>query len=38
VIIPEQDLSAARLALVEATRITLKNGLGLLGINAPERM
>lgn len=38
VIIPEKDLSAARLVLVEATRITLKNGLGLLGINAPERM
>lgn len=38
VIVPEKDLSAARLVLVEATRITLKNGLGLLGINAPERM
>jgi arginyl-tRNA synthetase len=38
VIIPEQDLSAARLVLVEATRIALKNGLGLLAINAPERM
>ncbi|MFX4262688.1 arginine--tRNA ligase [Pelotomaculum propionicicum] len=38
VIIPEQALSAARLVLVEATRITLKNGLGLLSINAPERM
>ncbi|MDD2554176.1 MAG: arginine--tRNA ligase, partial [Desulfotomaculaceae bacterium] len=38
VIIPEKDISAARLVLVEATRITLKNGLGLLGINAPERM
>ncbi|MBP7331101.1 MAG: Arginine--tRNA ligase [Firmicutes bacterium ADurb.Bin373] len=38
VIIPEKDISAARLVLVEATRITLKNGLALLGINAPERM
>ena len=38
VITPEQDLSAARLVLVEATRITLENGLGLLAINAPERM
>lgn len=38
VIIPERDLSAARLVLVEATRITLKNGLALLSINAPERM
>jgi arginyl-tRNA synthetase len=38
VITPDRDLSAARLVLVEATRITLKNGLGLLAINAPERM
>ena len=38
VIIPEKDISAARLVLVEATRITLKNGLGLIGIRAPERM
>lgn len=38
VITPDQDLSAARLVLVEATRITLENGLGLLAINAPERM
>ncbi|MCO5224440.1 MAG: DALR anticodon-binding domain-containing protein [Thermomicrobiales bacterium] len=28
----------ARLALVTATRITLKNGLTLLGIAAPEQM
>jgi arginyl-tRNA synthetase len=32
------DLQAARLALVGAVRITLANGLGLLGIQAPERM
>ncbi|MGH2429880.1 MAG: arginine--tRNA ligase [Candidatus Limnocylindria bacterium] len=31
-------LSAARLALVDATRLTLANGLGLLGIAAPESM
>ncbi|MES2209232.1 MAG: arginine--tRNA ligase [Chloroflexota bacterium] len=30
--------SAARLALVDATRITLANALGLLGISAPDTM
>ena len=30
--------SAARLALVEATRVTLAAALGLLGISAPESM
>lgn len=38
VITAEQDLSEARLVLVDATRITLKNALGLLGLTAPERM
>ncbi|MFA4884283.1 MAG: arginine--tRNA ligase [Desulfotomaculaceae bacterium] len=38
VITTEQDLSDARLVLVNATRITLKNALGLLGLTAPERM
>ncbi len=32
------ERSAARLALAEATRITLANALGLLGISAPESM
>jgi arginyl-tRNA synthetase len=32
------DLTRARLWLVEATRIVLANGLGLLGVTAPERM
>ncbi len=32
------DLHRARLWLVEATRVVLANGLGLLGVNAPERM
>ena len=32
------DLSAGRLALVAATRTTLANALGLLGISAPESM
>ncbi len=31
-------LSAQRLALVNAARIVFKNGLGLLGISAPEKM
>ncbi len=32
------DLSAQRLALIEATRIVLSNGLTLLGISRPEQM
>lgn len=32
------QLSKERLALVEATRITLKNALDLIGVSAPERM
>jgi len=32
------DLHRARLTLVAATRIVLANGLGLLGVSAPERM
>ena len=35
---PAPQLSQARLWLVEATRIVLANGLGLLGVTAPERM
>ncbi len=38
VITTEQVLTEARLVLVNATRITLKNALGLLGLTAPERM
>jgi arginyl-tRNA synthetase len=34
----EPERSAARLALVEAARITLANALGLLGIAAPDSM
>jgi arginyl-tRNA synthetase len=34
----ERERSAGRLALVTATRITLANALGLLGISAPESM
>jgi arginyl-tRNA synthetase len=35
---PATDLTRARLWLVDATRIVLSNGLGLLGVSAPERM
>ena len=34
----DADVRAARLALTDATRQTLKNGLNLLGLTAPERM
>jgi arginyl-tRNA synthetase len=32
------DLHRARLVLVDATRVVLANGLGLLGVTAPDRM
>ena len=35
---PVTDLTRARLWLVEAARTVLANGLGLLGVSAPERM
>jgi len=38
VVSEDRDLTAARLALAEAVRTTLANGLGLLGLRAPERM
>jgi arginyl-tRNA synthetase len=38
VIQSEEPLRTARMALVDATRQTLKNGLGLLGIEAPSEM
>lgn len=34
----DQLLTEARLALIEATKITLKNTLDLLGVNAPDKM
>lgn len=34
----DEAVRAARLALTDATRQTLKNGLNLLGLTAPERM
>ena len=39
VVMPEEPtLSAARLKLVKAAKITLANTLRLMGMNAPERM
>jgi arginyl-tRNA synthetase len=35
---PATELTDARLWLCEATRVVLENGLGLLGVSAPERM
>jgi arginyl-tRNA synthetase len=35
---PATPLTDARLWLCEATRVVLENGLGLLGVTAPERM
>jgi len=34
----EKNLAEARIALAEATKIVLKNGLSILSVNAPERM
>ena len=38
IVSPDLILSRARLRLVDAVRIVIANGLGLLGISAPERM
>ena len=38
VLTDDQALTAARLVLVNATRITLRNVLTMLGVSAPERM
>jgi arginyl-tRNA synthetase len=38
VVSEDRELSLARLALVTTVRIALANGLGLLGIDAPEQM
>ena len=35
---PVTDLTRARLWLVEASRVVFANGLGLLGVSAPDRM
>jgi arginyl-tRNA synthetase len=38
VVVPEQDLSQARLSLCLATKTVLANGFKILGISAPEKM
>lgn len=38
IITADRELSRARLFLAEGLRIVIRNGLGLLGINAPEKM
>lgn len=38
VITEDKQLSEARMRLIDAVRLTLKNGLTILGINAPESM
>jgi arginyl-tRNA synthetase len=38
VLVEEMGLRGARLALLAATRQVLRNGLGLIGVSAPERM
>lgn len=38
VVMDDKDLSVARLTLIEATKIVFANGLGFLGISAPEQM
>ena len=37
-LVENEDEKLARLSLIRATQIVLKNGLGLLGVNAPEKM
>jgi arginyl-tRNA synthetase len=37
-LVPERELRAARLALIEATRQVIAGGLALLGVSAPEAM
>jgi arginyl-tRNA synthetase len=38
VLSPEVDLTGARLALIRAVKVTLANGLAILGVSSPERM
>jgi arginyl-tRNA synthetase len=38
IITEDKDRSSAYLALCDAVRVTLRNGLGILGVSAPERM
>lgn len=38
VIVEDRRLSQARLYLVSAAKVVVSNALGLLGVNAPEKM
>jgi arginyl-tRNA synthetase len=38
ILVPEAPTRLARIALIVATRQVLRNGLGLLGVSAPEKM
>jgi arginyl-tRNA synthetase len=38
VLVEEEDLRSRRLALCSATKTVLRTGLGLLGVEAPEKM
>lgn len=38
VIVDEEEIARARLCLVEALMVTIKNALSLLGVSAPEKM
>lgn len=38
VLVPEDDIKHARLALIVAVRAVLRNGLEMLGVSAPDRM
>ncbi len=37
-LVADEELKVARLALIAATRQVIRNGLGLLGVTAPEKM
>jgi arginyl-tRNA synthetase len=37
-LVENEDEKLARLALIRATQVVIKNGLNLLGVNAPEKM
>ena len=36
--VDKEELRNARLALISATRIVIANGLGILGVSAPDAM
>jgi arginyl-tRNA synthetase len=38
VLVDDPDMRNARLALARAVQIVLRNGLSVLGINAPQRL